>query len=570
MRKLIFLLVGIGIVSTGFAQQFLSSTPKPVSNPKVPLFLANKFKPNKELKDDFEEAMDDGNFFLLDEDYTSALAMFLNAYNIDPTSANINYLVGYTIMKSLAIKDKSKAIPYLERAGNKVTKRYNEFESDETSAPYNTFYYLGLAYNTTGQQDNALKALNKFKDISGNASSYEVKDADRIIGWCTTAKEMEKLPINVNVTNLGDSVNSIFPDYSAMVSGDENTLIFSSKRDGTLQDENPPPGTSSEYVYYSYKKKDGTWSKALPMGDSLTTPYNEASVALSPDGQQIVLYKEINGGDLFVSHLNGKIWSKPVSVNEGSKRCDINTDAWETSASISSDGNTIYFISDRKGGLGGRDVWKSSKLPNGQWSMATNLGAPINTPYDEEAPFLDASGKTMYFSSNGPKSMGGFDIFSSDLLDNGKWSEPKNIGVPINTTGDDVFYVTSPDGKRAYFSSVRKEGYGDKDIYIATTANTAEKPLALIKGRITNEAGEPASKNIVIEANNMANGSLVGSYKPLMRDGSYIIIVPANNKYKLSFKSNGVEFYAEMIEVPENASYHEVQRDLQLKPVIEK
>ena len=326
-------------------------------------------------------------------------------------------------------------------------------------------------------------------------------------------------------------------------------------------------GKTNENVYISYKDKNGLWSKAKPMGDSVSCPYNEASVALSADGQELAIYQEVNGGDLFLSHLIGNVWSKPVPIGANSEHSDINTPAWETSGCFSADGSVIYFVSDRKGGLGARDIWKCNKLPNGKWSMATNFGGPVNSAWDEEAPFVDATGKTLYFSSNRPESMGGFDVFYSELQEDGHWSVPQNIGYPINTTGDDVFFQTSPDGQRAYFSSVRKEGFGDKDIYMIKLEKPGEKPLALIKGYINTPAGTELPNGVNIEATRVDNGQLVGTYKPLKRDGSYVIILPVNGAYTLSYKFNGKEFYAERIDVPENGSYQEIKRDLQLQPV---
>ena len=566
MRYVVFSIFLMAIWGSSQAQQFLTPLPQAVKHPKSPAFLTPGFQLKGLFKDDFLDAFDQGNSLLSEEEYSAALGQFLYAYNLDPTSANINYLTGLTILKSLAIKDKSKAIRLLERASHDMTKHYNEFETEERKAPIATLYYLAYAYHLSYRFDEAIATMQLFKEKVGASQSFEAKDADRIIGWSNTAKKLIQSPVGGTIVNLGDSINSPFPDYSAVLSADEHTLIFSSRRTGNV-DDLIHDGKTNEFVYISYKDKNGLWSKAKPMGDSVITPYNEASVSLSADGQELAVYQEVNGGDLFLSHLIGNIWSKPRPIGQGSEHSDINTAAWETSASFSADGQIIYFVSDRKGGHGGRDIWQCKKLPNGKWSMASNLGLPINSQYDEEAPFIDASGKTMYFSSTRPESMGGFDIFVSELQEDGHWSEPKNIGYPINTTGDDVFFVTSPDGQRAYFSSVRKEGFGDKDIYMLKVENPGEKPLALIKGYISLPNGGELPNGITIEAAGADNGQLMGIYRPLKRDGSYVIILPVNASYNLSFKQNGQEFYAERIAVPENGSYQEIKRDLTLQPV---
>ena len=179
-------------------------------------------------------------------------------------------------------------------------------------------------------------------------------------------------------------------------------------------------------------------------------------------------YKNDKEGSIYYSKLDGDQWSYGYMLGtDPGDITDINTQYHEPSACLSPDGNTLYFVSDRPGGFGGEDIYRCVKLPTGRWSKATNLGPTINTEYDEDAPFMHPDGVTLFFSSNGHKTMGGFDIFFSVKSDSG-WYPPQNMGYPINTTDDDVFYVMSSDGKRAYFSSVRPEGLGEQDIYMVT------------------------------------------------------------------------------------------------------
>ena len=197
------------------------------------------------------------------------------------------------------------------------------------------------------------------------------------------------------------------------------------------------------------------------ISQNINTNSHEASINLTADGQTLIVYKDDGGdGNIYFSKWDGNDWTSIQSFGS-----DINSKYWESHACLSADNNTLYFVSDRPGGYGGRDIYRCVKLPNGLWSKSLNVGPTINTKYDEDGPFISADGITLNFSSIGHKSMGGFDIFVSMIEEDKKFSEPRNIGYPINTTDDDVFFVTSPDGKRGYFSSAKAGGLGDKDLY---------------------------------------------------------------------------------------------------------
>ncbi|HXC03495.1 MAG TPA: hypothetical protein VNZ86_02010, partial [Bacteroidia bacterium] len=258
-------------------------------------------------------------------------------------------------------------------------------------------------------------------------------------------------------------------------------------------------------------------------------------------------------------------WGYPEAVGG-----DVNSKEWETHACLSADQNTLYFVSNRAGGYGGRDIYKCVKLPNGKWSKATNLGPTINTEYDEDSPFIHPNKVDLYFSSRGHKTMGGFDIFFSTLnVDSNKWSEPVNIGYPINTTDDDVFYVTTPDGKRSYYSSSRPGGFGDKDIYMLKfREGTPDKAVALIKGFINSADGGEIPLDIVINATDSATMELVSSTKPIHRTGSYSLILEPCKTYFLSYLVNGSQAASDTIRIPCGAAYSVYDRPLLLNGVV--
>ncbi len=513
-------------------------------------------------KSDYRSKFTEGNYLVLEGNYPLALRNFLEAYMIDSTNANINYKVGFCYLKSGA--DRGKALYYLEKAVTNTSKKYVDMEPREKAAPINAYYYYGEALHFNYKFDDAIANYEKFKSFLKPGQEDLIKDIDRHIEVSNNAKILVSAPINVKITNLGDSINSPYPDYTPVISADENTLIFTSRRPGSTGGDRADDGGFFEDIYISHRKADSTWTTPVSISPNINTNTFESNVGLTADAQTLLIYKDSNGGDIYSSTLDGENWTFPMPLES-----DINSPSRETSACLSPDGNTLYFVSDRKeGGMGGRDIWKCVKLPNGKWSKAMNLGAPINTQYDEESPFIHPSGNVLFFSSNGHQSIGGFDIFFSTKNDEGKWDEPLNIGYPINTTDDDVFYVTSPDGKRGYYSSSsRPEGYGEKDIYVVSIPERKEQPLVLIKGVIIPAEGTTLPSDLEIVATNNETGIVTGVYKPMQRDGSFTIIIPPGSNYTLSYQQDGQEFYSEIMDVPADAAYQEINREVRLKGV---
>lgn len=387
------------------------------------------------------------------------------------------------------------------------------------------------------------------------------------------ARQMMQAPLNVKITNLGDSVNSEWPEYSPVITADEQVLYYTTRRPTTTGGEkSEADGMYYEDIVVSYKDEKGKWSKPVSISPYINTGSNEATINLTPDGQTLIIYRgDVGNGDLYYSSFDGKDWAIPQKFGS-----NINTDFWETHASMSRDGNTLYFVSDRPGGLGGRDIYKSVKLPNGQWSLCQNIGPPINTPYDEDAPFLGADGITFYFSSTSDKSMGFFDVLFSFIDENGKFSEPVNMGYPINTTDNDVFYVATPDNKRFYLSSAHEEilnsgvhekGFGEKDIYLGEVDLLKENPLALFRGRFVPGPCDSLPDDIIVTVTSVSTGEIVGTYRPNRRTGTFSVIIPPGSKYHFSYEQGGTELYNEEVYVPNDISYEEIQKAINLKPI---
>jgi len=524
----------------------------------VLLHVCAKAQTPAPIPGNYRENFVQGNLLIEERNWPMALAYFKEAYKTDSSTANVNYKLGVCYLNSAS--QKKNSLPYLRIAARNVSRNYDPYEPKEKQAPENTFYYLAQAYHYNYQFDSALSYFESYKAILGIRDPEMTKEIDMRINWCNNAKEFMTVPLAVTITNMGDSINGPYPDYGAVMSIDENTMYFTSKRFG----ETALDGGYYEDILTCEKKEDGTWTSARPVSPYINTPTNEATISLSTDGQTLFLYRDDNGGDIYSSTTMNGSWMAPVPLGS-----DINTKYWETHACISADGSTLYFVSDRPGGFGGRDIYRCVKLPNGKWSRALNLGPTINTAQDEDAPFIHPDQHTLFFSSKGHKSMGGFDIFFTVKNDeDGSWSAPANMAYPINTPDDDIFYMTSPDGKRAYFSSVRDGGYGEKDIYMAELEQAATQALTLLKGRIYNADGSPLTQKVEITVNNSLNGELIGVYRPNSRTGNFTIILPTGGTYQISYVVNGKEYANEIIDVPAGSSFDVIDRSMDLRDLV--
>lgn len=515
----------------------------------------------------------DADFHLLNKNYALALPLYLDVLTSDAANSNLNYKVGICYLNSISTDNKKKAIPYLEQAIKNINNNYEEFSQTEKKSPPEAYFELAKAYHIEYKFDDAIKNFELYKAAVGAKNSPLGQEIDRWISICNNGKEIIKRPQKITIVNLGDSVNSEYPDYAPVISADESTVIFTSRRKGGTTDELTDDNQFYEDIYISTKNRNGEWGTARPIGSNINTPGHEASIGLSADGQQLFIYrstfdKNDNGkGDIYKSDLNGDVWTVPQKLGS-----DINTpDSWETSAALSSDGQTLYFVSDRKGGLGGRDIYFCVKLPNGEWSKAQNIGAPINTEFNEDGPFIHPGGKELYFASQGHNSMGGFDIFFSQKMEdeNGiKWSEPVNIGYPINTTDDDVFFVTSTDGKRAYYSSFNDNGYGEKDIYQLSLVDQTEKALAVIRGYMRMFDGKPLPYDAKISVYNADTKEMLGiETKPNTKSGKYLVVLPTNKKYTLVYEVPGCDKVTRELTLDDNMSLNKIDRAFQVDTV---
>lgn len=529
--------------------------------PSLILMCIFKLSAQTEEKKSDKDYFTEGSYLMLEENYSLALQNLKKAYEFDSTNANINFLIGECYLHSAT--EKSKAEYYLSKAIQKVRKNYRPNDYSEKAAPPHAYLYYAQALHINYKFDEAIQNYDKFLEYIGKSAAKEwAPEINYYKKQSEYAKKMVANPINVKLVNMGDSINSPYPDYSPVLTADERMLVFTTRRPNVQCSEKTPDGQYFEDIVVSYKDDNDKWSKPVLLSENINTCGHEASINLTPDGQTLIVYKDENGnGDLFFSQWDGKQWSSLQKFGS-----DINTEYWETHACLSNDGQTLYFVSDRPGGFGGRDIYRVVKLPNGQWSKALNVGPTINTPYDEDGVFMHPDGKTIFFASKGHQSMGGFDIFFSILDEDGKFSEPFNIGYPINTPDDDVFYVTSPDGKRSYYSSFKEGGYGDKDIYMITIPESAEKNVVLYKGQFIPAQGESLPDDISIVVTDKETGDIVGVYKP-QKGGNFVFILKPGKEYNISYEANGEKFYEDEIYADREATYKEIQKALELEPI---
>ncbi len=395
----------------------------------------------QELKKKFVNA----EFALLYEEYQEALPLFLELYNSGRKDANIEYRIGICYLN--IPNEKDKAIPYLEDAVQNISENYNAGYFTEKQAPNKAYYHLGIAYRINNQLNKALVLLNKYKKLLNENDTENLENVNVQIKSCKNAIELSNTPTNLFEKNLGKAINTTFANNNAVVSEDESIIIF----------------LNSLRFYdgiFCSVKRNGRWLSSRNISLQFKSDKPLKPVFLTRDGKTLYLQRNDNDNlNLYKSKFENDLWTPIEKLNS-----NINTKSTETHACISDDGKILYFTSDRDGGFGGLDIYKSYLDKNNEWGPAINLGSTINTSLDEDTPFITEDGNTLYFSSQGHLNIGGFDIFYS-TKNNNTWDTPINIGYPFNSTDDDIFFFPLKNGKIAYYSKLKPIGYGNNDIY---------------------------------------------------------------------------------------------------------
>jgi outer membrane protein OmpA-like peptidoglycan-associated protein len=517
-------------------------------------FIVLSFVGKTFSQDSFKELFEQSFIHLSNESYQKALPILLDMEKMDPKNSNTLFSIGNCYMHTIYNKDLS--IPYFERIMDdykNMTLTYKVGNHKEKQAPIETFRLLGQAYHFDYQFEKALEKYEEYKDVLDPQNYADNKAIDRDIQITKNAMELKANPIDMRIKGI-TKINTEYAEYRPKVTGDENKMYFTSRRKNSEHTAVDEEGKYYEDVYYSLRKF-GEWQEPVLLNETINTPSHDACLYTSPDGQYMLIFRAsaatLTEGGIYETTLNGDTWSEPSLV-----QADINSNYWETDVSVSADGSSMFFTSDRPGGIGGRDIWMMKKLPDGEWANVQNIGNVINSEYDEEGPYLHPDGKTLYFSSKGHNTMGGFDVFKSEKQEDGSWGTPENIGYPINTTGDDVFYFPTNDGLRAYFSSFRKGGKGDQDIYILELPNFEPKTLAVYKGIAKYSDGE-VIKDMVITIFDDSTGEEVGIYRPNATTGRFLFILQPGQRYEVEYDADNLQA-SDLVNVPNSGGIMDI------------
>ena len=475
-------------------------------------------------------------------DYFAAMRVMRDLEKSDSTTAELYFMSGEC---NYHLKNYEDALDRLNKS-----IQLNPNEDPEK------YFFVGRAQQILGNLDLAVEAYQQYLEKQPKKTD-EKDEAAAYIQQCKNASEMMKKPINVQIRNIGDKINSEYPEYNPSVSADGKTMIFTSRRPESVGKKLDEDGKFYEDIYIAVKDSmTGKWLEAESVPGQLNEDGHDANMSLSPDGKQIYVYRNTGftgSGEIFISKIGrtGK-WGKAARL-EG----DVNTSYFESSACVSPDGKTLYFVSERpKGGFGMGDIYMSKREGKNEWGKAVNLGPMINDEHDQIGVFIHPDGQSLYFASNSPKALGGYDIFKSSLVD-GKWSAPENLGYPINTNGDERFFCMSTDGRTAWFSSNRDGGTGDLDIYeidFSALKKEAEAvseskveaivpkgpPISIVSGKIIDSnAGETIEIELTITDRESGKVTVVNSDE----NGQYFSTLEGNRNYSIKVSNPNFKTY---------------------------
>ena len=485
---------------------------------------------------------------VFNEDFSSAIQLYKKMIEMEPENGLYHFQLGFCYLNTSSKKDSSMQ-EFRTALNTYKAKQRKGTQGIETE------FYLGRAYRVNDSIDQALSTLEKLKRRVSNKKFLEIIDKE--IDLCNLTLEMKSHPVEIQVQNLGAIVNSEFSDHSPVLTADESVLIFTSRRPyGNHEIE--ADDQYDENIYVSRKQSTGTWSAPQPISDNINTPEHEATVSISYDGSELYIYREDDNGTLRVSKFDGSDWGVPIPLNE-----NINTKYRETGACLSTNGKFLYFASDRPGGYGGYDIYVSERQPDGSWGVSKNLGDAVNTPEDEEGPFVLPDNSKLYFSSKGHRGLGGYDIFYCDANEFGTWSRAVNAGFPINTAEDDVFLFITPTSARSYFASERKDGIGRSDIYVMGLPSVMETELAVVTGFVGVCEGKVPESLITIRDNSLG---VTSTAIPNVKTGKYIFIGRRAHNYTLTATVDNRVVYTETFDIDGNAPAQITHKTIQLDP----
>lgn len=513
--------------------------------------------------------------------------LYVQAANLDPDNLEANWKAGDFLIRTVG---KARAAKYFLQ----VLEKDPNYRFDIT-------YAIGRSYQYGMEFDKALAYYNRYKNKLTEEDGYrgrdkvELSEVNRRIYECENAKRYVANPAHYSIENVGNAINSEFEDYAPVLNQDEDMMVFTSRRrDGNLNENVADDNTPYEDIFIAFKE-NGRWMPAKNIGEVINTEFHDSNLAMSADGNQLFLYKDENNGDIYEAFRKpDNTWTFPQPLSENINSAGFN----ESAVSISPDGSILFFASDRPGGQGGIDIYYSIKDPDtDEWTRSRNLGDKINTEFNDDGPFIDYDGKTLYFSSQGRDGMGGYDIFKS-VYDSAKaeWGEPENLGFPINTPDNDIYFVSTEDGKRGYYASVREDGQGYTDIYMVTILQEdsvgetvakkdvepkdeeepEDKELTPVDKQTTSDLapvtinvtvmGDGSPVDATISMKSQSDNALAGKSREDEGKYKFTVTTPESKTYRLSVEASGYVFQNLDIRVPAStAEAQEITRNIQLR-----
>ena len=460
------------------------------------------------------------NTLFEEEDYLNAIHAYRKVLSIDPDNELVNLNCVVARIKINQAPD--SCLMYLSKLKKSITPEVQ--------------FYFGMIYHLTSNFEEALTCFNNYKNIAIKYRTISNDEVDYHISCSKNAIDLISQSHRSVIKNIGSPINSKYAEYVPLISPDETILYFTSRREGSTGNLKDAYGNYYEDIYMAQKKEDGTWDIPKNIGAPINTNTHDACVALSFDGNQMIIYRtsdDMLTGDLYLSRMGFNGWENPIKFGS-----EINTPFIETSACFSTDTSVIYFSSNKPGGFGGKDIYRIKKTPNGKWSMPMNLGPIVNTDKDEDSPFLHPDGTTLYFSSKGHNTMGDYDVFKTVLNpETNVFASPENLGFPINTVNSDIFFVMNTSGTHGYYSSVKEETLGGSDIYMIDT-RFGDNDLKVKHGKVVfgNEISKAKITLIDIESKQIS-----GIYNASSKTGKFILVMNPLKSYKAIIEEEGFQ-----------------------------
>jgi outer membrane protein OmpA-like peptidoglycan-associated protein/tetratricopeptide (TPR) repeat protein len=451
---------------------------------------------NGQYEKNFKRNFTDAQYYLITENYLEALKYYQKLLYLDPSNCNVHYLTGTCYLNIPGMK--SMAIGHLEAATMNITQKYRDGSYREKDAPFESIFFLARAYHINYEFDKAIDHYVEYRNNMYYTDFAAIEFVNKQIEACELAREMINQPLNVQFVKMeGNPPNYFQGNYRGVVSEDLSTMLYMSD-------------TPYKNSIHMTQNLDGTWSEMKVINKELGDVRDCQTTSLSADGKTLLLVKaDPFNADIYVSYYKDGRWSEIQKLPR-----QINTVYYESHAYLSADGTLLYFTSNRKGGYGALDIYVSKKTGENEWDKPDNLGSTINTPYNEDTPFLTEDGSMLFFSSQGHVNMGGYDIFVSDLLKDGSWSDPENVGYPVNGPDDELFYVPVNNGQGAIFAMAGRNG--DEQMGLYNLKYIPDQPADLLADLSVNPVSQrektPKELHMEMEAGSEVHGAKAGEY----------------------------------------------------------